>query len=207
MFKKYFSAGLLLWLPLAITLWLLESLMHWSDILIALLPERYQPQNLFGFNIPGLGIAIAIALIFVTGILVANFLGQKVLSLWEDLLNHIPLVRSVYSGVKQITSTVLSGQSESFKEVVLVEFPQKGQWTYGFVVSKPDEQAAAVIGGEQCVTLFVPTAPNPTSGFVVMVDRASIVPANVSVEDALKYHLTLGVMAPPIKEKSVGNNA
>lgn len=196
MFKKYFTAGLLLWIPLAITLWLIEKIVRWSDIVVHLLPPEYRPENLFGFSIPGLGIVLGIALIFVTGVLVANFLGQRIVALWEALLDRIPLVRSIYQGIKQITSTVLSNQDQSFKEVVLVEFPQPGQWTYGFVVGNPGEGVKSELGTEDLVTVYVPTAPNPTSGFVVMMTRSRVRKTAVPVEEALKYHLSLGVMTP-----------
>lgn len=196
MFRKYFTAGLLLWIPLAITLWLLEKIVRWSDIVLRLLPPEYRPENLFGFNIPGLGIVLGIALIFVTGVLVANFLGQRIVALWEALLDRIPLVRSIYQGIKQITSTLLSNQDQSFKEVVLVEFPQPGQWTYGFVVGNPGEGVKTELGTEDLVTVYVPTAPNPTSGFVVMMTRSRVRKTAVPVEEALKYHLSLGVMTP-----------
>ena len=139
MFKKFFSAGLLVWVPLAITFWALESIIRWSDSLVQLLPPEFRPDALIGFHIPGIGLVLAIALILVTGIFAANVIGRWVVARWEKLLEKIPLVRPIYSGVKQIMETVLSNRTESFKEVVLIEFPKKDCWTYGFIVSTPGQ--------------------------------------------------------------------
>lgn len=174
MFKKFFSAGLLVWVPLAITFWALESIIRWSDSLVQLLPPEFRPDALIGFHIPGIGLVLAIALILVTGIFAANVIGRWVVARWEKLLEKIPLVRPIYSGVKQIMETVLSNRTESFKEVVLIEFPKKDCWTYGFIVSTPGRAAAAETGYDDVVTVFVPTAPNPTSGYVLMAPRSQL---------------------------------
>ncbi|MDO5530688.1 DUF502 domain-containing protein [Sutterella sp.] len=196
MFKKYFSAGLLLWCPLVITLWVLETIIRWSDSVVQLLPPNLRPEVLIGYEIPGIGLVIAAAVIFVTGILVANFIGQWIVSRWERFLEKIPLVRPIYSGVKQILETVLSDRTQSFHDVVLVEFPRKDCWTYGFVVATPGAGTQKEMGGEDMITVFVPTAPNPTSGYVVMVERAAVRKTSTSVEDAFKFHVSLGVMTP-----------
>ena len=196
MLKKYFSAGLLLWIPLAVTVWVLESIIRWSDSLLGLLPPDWRPDAFLGFHVPGIGLVIAGIVILVTGVLVANIIGQWVLRAWESVLEKIPFVRPIYSGVKQILQTILSDQTQSFKEVVLIEFPRPGVWTYGFVVAEPGKKTAKEIGGESLVTVFVPTAPNPTSGYVLMVERSALKPTSATVDEAFKFHISLGVMTP-----------
>lgn len=196
MLKKYFTAGLLLWIPVAVTLWVLETIIRWSDSIVELLPDNLRPETLVGMHLPGLGLVLAAAAVLVTGILVANFIGQWFLRLWEACLNRIPIVRPLYSGAKQITSTLLSDQTQSFKEVVLIEFPREGQWIYGFTVSTPSPTTRRELDMEDLTTVYVPTSPNPTSGYVVMTRRSSLRKTKVSVEEALKYHLSLGVMLP-----------
>ncbi len=212
MLKKYLTAGLLLWLPLAITVWVLESVIRWSDVIVNLLPPAYRPDTLFGVSIPGFGLVIALVVILGTGVLVANYIGQAVLRLWEALLNRIPLVRPIYSGVKQITSTILSDNTDSFKEVVLVEFPQKNQWTLGFIVSTPSQLIKDTVEADDLVTVYVPTAPNPTSGYVIMISQKAIRKTEISVDQAFKFHLSLGVMSPQVdltqtKEPESGKSA
>lgn len=212
MLKKYLTAGLLLWLPLAITVWVLESVIRWSDVIVNLLPPAYRPDALFGVSIPGFGLVIALVVILGTGVLVANYIGQAVLRLWEALLNRIPLVRPIYSGVKQITSTILSDNTDSFKEVVLVEFPQKNQWTLGFIVSTPSQLIKDTVEADDLVTVYVPTAPNPTSGYVIMISQKAIRKTEISVDQAFKFHLSLGVMSPQVdltqtKEPESGKSA
>lgn len=194
--KKFFYAGLLLWIPLAVTLWVLESIIRWSDSLIALLPVHLNPDGILGFHVPGIGLVLAAIVILATGILVANVIGQWFVKLWESLLDRIPFVRPIYSGVKQILQTVLSDQTQSFKEVVLVEYPRKGCWTYGFVVAEPSESTDREAGAQELVTLFVPTAPNPTSGYVVLVERSQLRKTSVTIDQAFKFHISMGVMTP-----------
>lgn len=196
MLKKYFSAGLLLWVPLAITLWVLESIIRWSDSMLHLLPEHLRPEALLGVHIPGIGLVIAAILILGTGILVANFIGRWLVARWEGILERIPVVRPIYSGVKQILETVLSDRTQSFRDVVLVEFPRPGCWTYGFVVSTPAEHTLAELSGQDMITVFIPTAPNPTSGYVMMLERNQVRETATTVEDAFKFHVSLGVMTP-----------
>ena len=195
MLKKYFSAGLLVWLPLACTLWLLETLIRWSDAIVMALPEQWRPEALIGWTVPGIGLLLTAIVVLVTGVLVANIVGAKIIQLWEALLNRIPLIRPVYSGVKQIAQTVLSDQTSSFKEVVLIEFPRPGAWTLAFVVSQPPKDVREVLG-DDVVTVYVPTSPNPTSGYVLMVPRADLHPTAVSVDEAFKFHISLGVVSP-----------
>lgn len=201
MLKKYFSAGLLVWLPLACTLWLLETLIRWSDAIVMALPESWRPESLIGWTVPGIGLVLTALVVFVTGVLVANIVGAKIIQLWEAFLNRIPFIRPVYSGVKQIAQTILSDQTTSFKEVVLIEFPREGCWTLAFVVSKPPEDVRETLGRD-VVTVYVPTSPNPTSGYVLMVPRSSLRPTEVSVDEAFKFHISLGVVAPSEHKKT-----
>ena len=208
MIKKYFSAGLLLWIPLAVTVWVLESIIRWSDSLLALLPPTMHPDQVFGFHIPGIGLVIGGTVILITGVLVANMIGQWVLKTWESFLEKIPFVRPIYSGVKQILQTILSDQTQSFKEVALIEFPRPGVWTYGFIVSEPAKQTGSELKQENLVTVFVPTAPNPTSGYVLIVDRNQLRPTSATVDEAFKFHISLGVMTPVgIKTTEVPNKS
>ena len=201
MLKKYLTAGLLLWLPLVITVWVIDSVIRWSDKIVALLPPAYQPDALFGMQIPGFGLIVAFLVILLTGVFVANFIGRAVVRLWESFLHRIPLVRPIYSGVKQIASTILSDNTDSFKEVVLIEFPQPGQWTLGFIVSSAGELITDVIQEPDMVIVYIPTAPNPTSGYVIAVSRSKVRTTDITVDQAFKFHLSLGVMSPK-KESS-----
>lgn len=204
MLKKYFSAGLLLWIPLAVTLWVLETIIRWSDSFLALLPPPYHPDTILGVHIPGVGLVLAASIVLVTGILVANYFGQWVVRLWERFLERIPVVRPLYSGAKKIAATLLSDQTDSFKEVVLVEFPLPDRWTLAFIVSHPEGPATEPLGRDDLVTVYVPTAPNPTSGYVLMLPKSAIRRTNVSVDQAFKFHLSLGVMIPePAPEQKV----
>ena len=160
--KKYFVTGLLIWLPLAITLLILETLIGWMDHTLLLLPPPWRPEA-FGIRIPGLGAVLAVLLVFITGVLATNLIGRRLVHWWDGLLHRIPIVRSIYSSVKQVSDTLLKDSGKSFRKVVLVEFPQPGQWTLAFIVGEPEGQIAAEIGGS-LVTVYVPTAPNPTSG-------------------------------------------
>lgn len=206
MIKKYFSAGLLLWIPLAVTVWVIESIIRWSDSLLSLLPPKMHPDAFLGFHIPGIGLVIAGIVILVTGVLVANMIGQWVLRAWESLLEKIPFVRPIYSGVKQILQTVLSDQTQSFNEVALIEFPRPGVWTYGFIVAEPTAQTEKELAGENLVTVFVPTAPNPTSGYVLIVERSALRPTTATVDEAFKFHISLGVMSPSGAKTAAKNN-
>ena len=199
--KRYLTAGLLVWAPICATVWVLDAILRLSDRLVNLLPPAWQPMTQLGFNIPGLGLIIALVILFVTGALAANFLGRKVVELWEALVDRIPVVQTIYSSVKQITGTLVSQNTDSFKEVVLVEFPRPDQWVVAFVVGTPSaglSQALDSASGSVAprITVFVPTAPNPTSGYVVLMDKKEVHPVNITVEEALKYHLSMGVLAP-----------
>jgi uncharacterized membrane protein len=195
MLKKYFVAGLLIWLPLAITLWVLDFVLSTMDRTLLLLPPSWQPDKLLGMHIPGLGVVMAVVIVLVTGILAANIIGARLLGWWEGLLHRIPVVRPIYSSVKQISDTLFSKKGQSFRKVVLIQFPQTGQWTLGFVVGTPGARIAACTA-ENVITVYVPTAPNPTSGYVLVVRPEEVEEIDVSVDDALKFHVSMGVVPP-----------
>lgn len=197
MLKKYLITGLLIWLPLAVTLWIIDFVITTMDRTVLLLPESWRPEVAIGMHLPGFGLVVSVLVILATGVLAANFLGQRLLRWWEGLVARIPIVNSIYSSVKQVSDTMLSQKGNAFRKVVLVEFPQRGQWTMAFVVGTPGERLAPLLAGER-VTVYVPTAPNPTSGYVIMVDPAELRDVDVSVDEAFKFHVSLGVVTPSV---------
>ena len=193
--RKWLVAGILVWAPLAITYWVINAVIGFMDKTILLLPPSYRPEAVFGFNIPGFGAVLAIFVVLFTGALVANFLGRKLITMGESVLDRIPLVRSVYSAVKQVIETFVSQDSRSFRKVVLVEYPRKNCWSLAFLAGEPvgevqDKTAKKVL------TVFVPTAPNPTSGFVIMVPEDEVIPLGMSVEEGFRMVISLGVVTP-----------
>jgi len=195
MFRKYLITGLLIWLPLGITLLILQTIIGWMDQSMLLLPPKWRPEALFGFQIPGLGALLAVAVVLLTGVLARNIVGRRLLQWWEGLLGRIPVVRSIYSSVKQVSDTMLSPKGNAFHKVVLVEFPQAEQWTLAFIVGEPAGVVADQLG-DAWLTVYVPTAPNPTSGYVLMMPPSRVRDVDVSVDDALKFHVSLGVVEP-----------
>lgn len=193
--RKYLIAGLLVWLPLAATYFIIRLVLELLDRTILLLPPEYRPESLFGFNIPGLGLILALAILLLTGLLAANLLGRKLVAIWEGLLNRIPLVRTIYNSVKQITSTVLLTDNKSFSKVVLVEFPRQGAWSLGFLTNDAINHGS-VRSADDLVTVFVATTPNPTTGFLIAVKRSEVVELEMSMEEAVKYVMSMGVIVP-----------
>lgn len=193
--RKYLIAGLLVWLPLAATYFIIRLVLDLLDRTILLLPPEYRPESLFGFNIPGLGLILALAVLFLTGVLAANFLGKRLVLISENLLNRIPLVRTIYNSVKQITSTVLMTDNKSFSKVVLVEFPRRGTWSMGFLTNDAIN-LGPVRMVDDLVTVFVATTPNPTTGFLIAVKRSEVIELEISVEEAVKYVMSMGVIVP-----------
>lgn len=198
MLKRYLIAGLLIWVPLAITLWVLDFIVTTMDVTLTVLPSSWHPDQVLGVHVPGLGLIVSVIVLLVTGMLAANIIGAQFFRWWERLLARIPIVRSIYLSVKQVSDTLFSSKGQSFRQVVLIEFPQRGQWTLGFVVGTPGPEIARGIGAD-VITVYVPTAPNPTSGYVVIVPPSEVREIDISVDDALKFHLSLGVVAPPAR--------
>ena len=193
--KRYLIAGLLVWVPIGVTFMVIKFLVDLMDKTLVLLPPDYQPEALFGTNIPGLGVVITAVVVLLTGVVVANLFGKKLVALWEAILARIPLVRVIYSSVKQILETVFSSSGQAFRKVVLVEYPRKGLWTLAFLASE-DMGEAQQKTGNQVVNVFVPTTPNPTSGFFIMIPKEDVVELNMSVDDGLKMIISAGVVVP-----------
>jgi uncharacterized membrane protein len=201
--KKYLIAGLLVWLPLAITIWVLHSVLGLLDDVFgtlitgtqAVLPAAAHESLETLRKIPGLGVLVMIGGLLLTGVFAANIFGQWALRQANQLLIRIPIVKSIYSSVKQVSDTLFSSSGNAFREAVLVEYPRKGSWTIAFVTGKPGGEAAIHLSGDY-VSVYVPTTPNPTSGFFLMVPRADVIVLHMSVDEALKYVISMGVVAP-----------
>ena len=195
MLKKYFIAGLLVWLPLIITIWIIELVVGTLDRTIDLLPPQLQPQGLFGVSIHGAGAVFALVIILVTGVLAANFLGARIVKVWEALLHRIPVVRSIYSAVKQVSDTVFSDTGQAFRKAPLVQYPRMGVWTIAFQTGRPSAELESHLH-DNMISVYVPTTPNPTSGFFLVMDRHEVIELDMSVDEALKYVVSMGVVAP-----------
>jgi uncharacterized membrane protein len=193
--RRYLMAGVLFWLPLGVTYLAFKFVLDAMDKLLPLLPASYQPDTILGFHVPGFGVILALVVLLFTGLLVANLIGRTLVSWWEELLNRIPLVRSIYSGVKGLTETLVSNTGSSFSKVVLVEYPRRGMWTVALVTATDLAQIDAKTGGSQ-VCIFIPTTPNPTAGFIYLVPAAELIELDMSVDEALKMIVTLGVVVP-----------
>lgn len=197
-FKRYFITGLLIWVPLVITVWVLSMIINVMDQSLLLLPQAIHPKNLIGFNIPGVGAALTLATIFVSGVLATNLIGEKLWRSWEQLLARIPVVNALYNAVKQVSDTLLSPNGNAFRKALLVEYPRKGSWTIAFLTGKPGGDVANHLQGSY-VSVYVPTTPNPTSGFFLMMKSEEVVELKISVDEALKYIVSMGVVPPKPK--------
>ena len=194
MLRRYLVAGLLVWVPLGITFLVIRFLLEMMDRLLLLLPVEFRPETVLGFTIPGFGLILAIAILLITGMVGANLLGRSVLRGWEGLLSRIPLVRTVYSSAKQIMSSLLASGSQSFRKVLLIEYPRKGIWTVCFQTGAPDTEIQSKIDKE-VIMVFVPTTPNPTSGFIMAVPIEDTRELDMDIETALKLVMSLGIAA------------
>lgn len=194
--RRYLITGIVIWLPIVATLFVLGIFVGYLDKLVLLLPEKWQPVHLIGFAIPGLGVIMALVILFITGFIASNFLGRQLLQLGEDILEHIPLVRSIYSTAKQISDTMFSKKGKSFRKVVLIRYPQKDTWSLAFVTSDSLGEVN-VKAPRQLISVFIPTTPNPTSGFLIMVPPEDTVELDMSVDEALRMIISLGVIIPP----------
>jgi uncharacterized membrane protein len=194
-FRRYLVAGLLVWLPIGATVFVFRLLLGLMDQLLFWVPVQYRPENLLGFPIPGLGAILAILVLLITGVLAANLLGRRLVAFYESVLGRIPLVRSVYGSVKHFAEMVLGDSGTSFKKVLLIEYPRVGLYSIAFQTSENPAEVQALTG-ETVITAFLPTTPNPTSGFMLFVPRSAVVELEMSVEDALKMVVSLGVVVP-----------
>lgn len=200
--RRYFITGLLIWVPLGITLWVISTLVGAMDSLLLLLPESARPVNLLGgLHIPGLGVILALLVVFSTGLLSANLLGQRIVRFWEELMNRIPVVKSIYGSVKQVSDTVLSDSGQAFRKALLVRFPHSEAWTVAFMTGLPAPEIAGKLEDEH-VSVYVPTTPNPTSGYFMVVRKTDTVELNMSVDEALKYVISMGVVSPAHRGES-----
>lgn len=193
--RRIVIAGLIVWLPILATVIVVRFLLRLVDQTLLLLPAAYRPDALLGVRIPGLGGLLALLILLVTGLLVTNFIGRALVDFWEDLLGRIPFVRAVYGGVKSFSETILSTNGESFKKALLVQYPREGVWSVGFQTAAGIAELDARTG-EQLVCVFIPTTPNPTSGFIVLVPASRVIELDMSVDAAMKMIVTLGVVVP-----------
>jgi uncharacterized membrane protein len=193
--RTYLIAGLLIWIPIFITVMLIRFLVNLMDQTLLLLPSPLRPENLLGFRIPGLGVLLTVALLLVTGLIVANLLGRRLVTWIEGLVRRIPILGPVYGGAKAFSETVLTNKGDSFKKVLLIEYPRAGVWSLAFLTASELEEVQ-VRTDKEVVCCFVPTTPNPTSGFIVMVPRSEVIELDMEVESAIKMIITLGVVVP-----------
>ena len=193
--KKYIIAGLLVWLPFAATVVIVKLLIDLLDKTILLLPPEWHPVALLGFSIPGFGIILALSILLLTGMLAANLFGRRFVEIWERILNKIPLVRSIYSSIKQISNTIFDPSGKSFRKVVMLQYPRKGLWSIGFLTNDNvgDEMSAV---DDRLVAVFIPTTPNPTSGFIIMTRNDEITELDMGVEEGFKFIISMGVIIP-----------
>ena len=200
--KRYLITGLLIWVPLVITVWVLSILVGTLDQTLLLLPDAWQPREWLGFNIPGLGVLLTLAVVILTGMLGANIIGQRMVRVWESLLSRIPVVKSLYSSVKQVSDTLLSSSGQAFRKALLVQYPRQGSWTIAFLTGQPGGDVANYLKGDY-LSVYVPTTPNPTSGFFLMMPKADVIELDMNVDEALKYIISMGVVAPESRAADV----
>ncbi len=198
--RSYLLAGLVVWLPVLVTIVVLRFIIDLLDQTMALIPHAYQPQQLIGFNVPGLGVLLSLILLLITGIVATNFLGQRLVTWSEAILDRIPLVRTIYNGSKQVIQAVFATNSQAFRKVVLIQYPREGIWSIAFQTGTAHPEVTKHTGVEM-ISVFIPTTPNPTSGFLMMVPKADAIELSMTTEAALKFVISLGVMqhVAPVK--------
>jgi uncharacterized membrane protein len=189
--KKYFITGLLIWVPLAATIWVLNLLIGTLDQSLLLLPVKYRPEALFGMRIPGLGAIVTLLIILLTGMLAANYFGRQLLALWENILARIPVVKSIYNSIKQVSDTLFSGSGDAFRKVLLVRYPHPEAWSIAFQTNVPSSVAEKL--GPDYVAVFIPTTPSPVNGFYFFVKKSEAIELNIKVDQALKFIISMGV--------------
>src|SRR2546430_5786231 len=191
--RRYLITGLLLWVPLGITLWVLSFLLGTLDQILLILPTSYRPDVVLGFHIPGIGLVLAFLILLATGLISRNLFGQQIFQAWDSLLARIPVVKSIYSSVKQVSDTLLSESGQAFRKALLVEYPREGAWTIAFQTGTPAASVAKYFS-EEHVSVYVPTTPNPTSGFFLMLPKSKVIELEMTVDEALKYIISMGVV-------------
>ena len=193
--KKYLITGLLIWIPLVITLWVLKLIVDSLDQTLLLLPREFQTENWLGLHVPGMGVVMTLVIVFLTGLFTTNILGARLVRYWHDVLHRIPVVNSIYSSVKQISDTLFSSSGQAFRKALLVQWPREGMWTIAFLTGMPGGEVLNHLQGDY-LSVYVPTTPNPTGGYFVIVARKDVIELDMSVDAALKYVISMGV-APP----------
>ena len=193
--KKYFITGLLIWIPLVITIWVLKLIVDTLDQSLLLLPEQWRTEGFLGVHIPGLGVILTLVIVLATGVFATNFFGAQLVHLWHAILHRIPVVNSIYSSVKQISDTLFSSSGQAFRKALLVEWPRPGMWTIAFLTGTPGGDVVNHLAGDY-VSVYVPTTPNPTGGYFVMLPRKDVIELDMTVDAALKYIISMGVVAP-----------
>jgi uncharacterized membrane protein len=193
--RKYFITGLLVWIPLVITIWVLKLVVDVLDQSLLLVPVALRTENWLGVHIPGLGAILTIFIVFVTGVFARNFFGARLVLLWHDILHRIPVVNSIYSSVKQISDTLFSSSGQAFRKALLVQWPQEGMWTIAFQTGTPGGEVGKHLPPDS-VAVYVPTTPNPTGGYFVIIPRKNVIELDMSVDQALKYVISMGVVPP-----------
>mgnify|MGYP001285203061 FL=1 len=196
--KKYFITGLLIWVPLAITAWVLSLIVRSMDQSLLLLPQAIHPEHLLGVYIPGLGALLTLLVVFLTGLVTTNIVGQKLVRFWEGVLARIPVVKSIYYSVKQVSDTLFSGSGVAFRKVLLVRYPHPEAWSVAFQTGHPARDVADMLPDEH-VGVFIPTTPSPVNGFFFFVKRKDVIELDMNVDEALKYIVSMGVVAPPMR--------
>lgn len=204
--RKYFITGLLVLVPLVITAWVLNLIISTLDQSLLFVPDAWQPRSMFGMDVPGFGAVLTLAIVFVTGLLTNNLVGNYIVRLGERLLKRVPVVSSLYGSVKQVSDTLFSPSGNAFRQAVLVPYPHADSYTIAFLTGAPGGEVAAHLGGDY-VSVYVPTTPNPTSGFFLMMERSRVKELDMTVDAALKYIVSMGVVAPaevptPVPEKA-----
>ena len=193
--KKYLITGLLIWIPLVITIWVLTLIVDTLDRSLLLLPEQFRKDSWLLTHVPGMGVVMTLAIVFITGVFAANFIGERLVRLWNAILHRIPFVNSIYSSVKQVSDTLFSSSGQAFRKAVLVRWPHEGMWTIGFLTGTPGGDVANHLR-EDYLAVYVPTTPNPTGGYFVLVARKDLIELDMTVDQALKYIISMGVVAP-----------
>ena len=193
--KKYLITGLLIWIPIVITIWVLKVIFDALDQSLLLVPVALRTESWLGMHIPGLGVILTILVVFLTGVFATNFFGARLVVLWHDVLDRIPVVNSIYSSVKQISDTLFSSSGQAFRKAVLVQWPREGMWTIAFLTGTPGGDLVNHVPAG-CISVYVPTTPNPTGGYFVVVQRKDVIEIEMSVDQALKYVISMGVVPP-----------
>jgi uncharacterized membrane protein len=193
--KKYLITGLLIWIPLVITLWVLKFIVDALDQTLLLLPREFRTENWLGLHVPGMGAVMTLVIVFLTGLLTTNLVGARLVNFWHEILHRIPVVNSIYSSVKQISDTLFSSSGQAFRKALLVRWPHEGMWTIAFLTGKPGADIVSRLQGDY-VSVYVPTTPSPTGGYFVVVARKDVIELEMSVYEALKYIISMGVVPP-----------